>query len=77
MRYSTSRPTVEGFYWARCWIPLVGREYENIVKVYFSSGYFRSAPGGGPNTVFWDGENVSINDDRLRAFAGPIPPPEG
>jgi hypothetical protein len=76
MRYTTSRPMAEGFYWVWCWAALAGREYETIVKVYFN-GAFRLLSGGGPNAVFWDGENVSINDDRLRAFAGPIPPPEG
>ena len=67
MKYGTTRPTVEGFYWVRCWAALAGREYETIVKVYVT--------GSGP-TIFWDGVNVSIDDDRLRAFAGPIPRPE-
>jgi len=74
MRYVTSRPEVEGFYWVRCWAPLGAREYETIVKVYFN-GCFRKSVSG-PNTVFWDGENISIDDHRLRAFAGPIPMPE-
>jgi hypothetical protein len=77
MKYTTSRLVVEGFYWVRCWAALAGREYETIMKVYFNDSFRKSDSGNGPNTVFWDGENVSIDDDRLRAFAGPIPRPEG
>jgi hypothetical protein len=29
-----------------------------------------------PDTVFWDGVSVSIDDERLSEFAGPIPRPE-
>lgn len=77
MKYTTSRPVVEGFYWVQCWAALAGREYETIMKVYFNDSFRKPASGNGPNTGFWDGENVSIDDDRLRAFAGPIPRPEG
>ena len=76
MRYGTNRPTTEGFYWVRCWAAMAGREYETVMRVYFN-GSFRVVPGGGPNAAFWDGQNVSIEDDRLRAFAGPILRPEG
>ena len=71
MKYTTARPTVAGFYWARCQKITTGGEYETVVKVSASS-----STGGRPDHVFWDGENVSISDERLLAFAGPIPFPE-
>jgi hypothetical protein len=70
------RPTVEGFYWTKCLAVLAGREYETIVKVFFSNCFGPVPTGSSPNTVFWDGEVVRIDDCRLLAFAGPIPSPE-
>lgn len=32
MKYSTVRPTVEGFYWVKCAGGLSGRVYETVVK---------------------------------------------
>lgn len=80
MKYTIQRPKVAGFYWAKCVGILSGREYETIIKVYTAcvdgdtpeTHALRS-----PDTVFWDGENVHLDDDRLVAFAGPIPTPEG
>lgn len=81
MRYQankgTSRPRVAGFYWARCMGTMSGREYETIVKIC-SSGLFSGSPANKiPDTVLWEGVSVSITDERLLAFAGPIPRPEG
>jgi hypothetical protein len=59
-----TRPTVPGFYWAKCVGLLSDREFESVVKLTT------------PTKVFWDGENITIDDERLLAFAGPIPRPE-
>jgi hypothetical protein len=84
MRYTTDRPTLEGFYWVRYWAAMADREYETVVWVYYNGAFRAVDPNrahganlSGPNAVFWDGENYSITDDQLRAFAGPIPRPEG
>lgn len=74
-----SRPVLAGYYWAKCVAAMSGREYETIVDVY-TACRDRDTPEShaqrAPDTVFWDGENVSIEDERLLAFAGPLPRPE-
>jgi hypothetical protein len=72
MKYTTDRPLVEGFYWAKCSRSLSGGEYETIVRVYSCLG--KTSPIA-PDSVFWDGEVFSVNDHKLLAFAGPILPP--
>jgi hypothetical protein len=74
-----SRPSEPGWYWAKCAALLSDHEYECIVRVY-TACKDRDTPEAhssrAPDTVFWDGENVSIEDERLLAFAGPIQTPE-
>ena len=74
------RPTVVGHYWVRYMAPLSGHVHETVVHVYnkkHTMAIIQGAVNGDPpDTVFWDGENVSLEDDRLLAFAGPLPKPE-
>ncbi len=73
------RPSDSGWYWVKCVGSLSGGEYECIVHVYTAcrdGDTSESHSKRAPDTVFWDSENVSIEDERLLAFAGPIPRPE-
>lgn len=72
----SERPQIEGFYWAKCMGVLSGRVYETVVKIYTTGVFGDSAKAPSvPNTVCWDGACVSVEDDRLLAFAGPISRP--
>ncbi len=70
------RPQVAGFYWARCRGSLSGRVYETVVKISSTGLFGGSSKSTVPDTVYWDGVSIGIDDDRLLAFAGPIPTPE-
>jgi hypothetical protein len=63
LQYTTSKPTVDGWYWVKA-LTSGGSLYETIAKVYNKG-----------TTVFYDGENFSIDSERFRMWAGPIPKP--
>lgn len=73
---SSTRPLVAGFYWVKCRGFMVDRVFQTVVKISTSNLFGEPDPRNSPNTVFWDGENVRIDDERLLSFAGPIPMPE-
>ena len=52
MYWTLNRPTVDGFYFAKCRGQLTGNTCIKFVKVY-----------GDAKTVFYDGENFNITDD--------------
>jgi hypothetical protein len=73
----SERPQIEGFYWAKYRGMISGCVCETVVKIYATGllGGSVKSPSV-PNTVCWDGVCVSVDDDRLLEFAGPIPRPE-
>jgi hypothetical protein len=74
MTYTEERPTEPGFYWVKV-LSSMRRRFVTVVKVTGARGMMD--PSAKPEHVFWDGETVSVQDERLLEFAGPIPPPEG
>jgi hypothetical protein len=73
MRFNTERPQETGFYFVK-YRASTGKQHNTVMRAYCSSKYIKGASNT-PNLVFWDGENVRVSDDRLLAFAGPIPLP--
>jgi hypothetical protein len=78
MTYTKDRPSDPGFYWVKV-LSSEGRRFETVVKVSWGSRVGERGPGTSspkPENVFWDGETVTVHDERLLEFAGPIPTPE-
>ena len=78
MIWTNDKPEVEGHYWAECVGQLSGRQYKTIVNVYASDDSDGDSDNGDIDTVFWDGENMSINNSSfLRWGSEPIAEPDG
>jgi len=80
MRFTTDRPREPGFYFMKFDTSMgLGKRnmHMTVVHAYYCGeiGCTNQPEHPNPNVVFWDGENVSITDECLVAFAGPIPPP--
>jgi hypothetical protein len=65
MRWTTNKPTKDGFYFVKCIGRLSGNMYETVVKVYDNC-----------KKVFYDGDNYWITDSVFTAWSDtPIEPP--
>ena len=51
MRWTTNKPTKDGFYFVKCIGQLSGNKFETVVKVYNDC-----------TRVFYDGDNYMINE---------------
>lgn len=72
MKWTKTKPKVEGWYWVKAVGALSGNVYETMVKVYNSKPVKKDEP----NRVFWDGSNYSINDNDSFVEWGSEPIPE-
>lgn len=66
MKWTYDKPNEDGFYFVRISANL-GKEHTNVVHVLTRLN--------GQHSVFWDGENVSINHERFIKWSGPIKEP--
>ena len=66
MKWTTNRPTVDGFYWCHCVGMLSGTIYTTVVKVTNNA-----------LNVVWDGENFNIDSHSFVSWSdSPILEPE-
>lgn len=64
MHWTTNSPTKEGFYWCKCYSILKNSTYITVVKAYSSNTKTKKV-----DTVFWDGENFTLNKDDFREWS--------
>jgi hypothetical protein len=69
MKWTTTKPTVEGYYWVRAQGDFNGVT-TTVVKVYASRKHSHV------DYVYWADENFSINSERFQHWSDqPIPEP--
>jgi hypothetical protein len=72
MAWIEATPTQEGYYWVKAAGVLTGKFNKHVVHVYSSDHYEEK-----PDTVFWDGENFSIDSYLFKKWWDePIEVPE-
>ncbi len=72
MKWTKNKPTKKGYYWVRSKTLISGKIKDFIVHVYSST------PKGTPDTVFWDGENFSLDDETFLKWSDePVEKPIG